>query len=113
MTPLVAFVLLLAAPRGDVYVADARTIVMSGTAVRLEGIAVPPAQSEQGAAAAEMLRRLVADKLVTCRMEGAAIGGFTTGACRADGEDLAMALVASGHARECSGSGAPPDCRAR
>lgn len=113
MIPLVAFVLLLAAPRGDVYVADASTLVMSGTAVRLEGIAVPPAQSPQGLAAAEMLRSIVAGKLVTCRMEGAAMESFATGTCRADGEDIAAALIASGHAQDCRGDVGQGACTRR
>lgn len=102
MFPLVAFVLLLAAPKGDVYVADAGTLVMSGTAVRLEGISVPPANSPQGEAAAEMLRAIVEGKLVTCQMQGAGIQSFASGTCQADGEDIGAALIASGHARECA-----------
>lgn len=111
MPPLVAFVLLLAAPHGDVYVADAGTLVMSGTAVRLEGITVPPAGSPQAAAAADMLRMIVSGKLVTCRMEGTAMASYTTGTCRADGEDIAEALIASGHAQDCAAQTA--SCRTR
>lgn len=113
MFPLVAFVLLLAAPKGDVYVADAGTLVMSGTAVRLEGIAVPPPNSLQGQAATEMLRAFVEGKLVTCQMQGAGIASFASGTCQADGEDIGAALIASGHARECAidSDDAVPACR--
>lgn len=99
MFTLVAVVLLLAAPRGDVYVADGQTLVMSGTAIRLEGISVAPPHSPQGQAAADMLRSIVSGKLVTCRSN---VGGLSdlaaTGSCRADGADIATALIASGHA---------------
>lgn len=106
MIPLAAFVLLLAAPRGDVYVADANTLVMSGTAVRLEGIRVPPPNSAQGEAAADKLRDLVDGKLVTCRMENTFLSSFATGSCRADGQDIASAMIAAGHAEACtSGEG--------
>ncbi|WP_425091531.1 thermonuclease family protein [Tropicimonas sp. S265A] len=101
MIPLVAFVLLLAAPQGDVYVADAGTLVMSGTAVRLDGIDLPHANSDQGAQAKRLVEDFVAGKMVTCRMQGSGLLSYWSGTCFADGEDIGQALVSAGLALDC------------
>lgn len=101
MTPLVAFMLLLAAPRGDVYVADAGTLVMSGQAVRLDGIDLPAAGSADAMRAKSHVEAFVAGKLVTCRMKGSDLLSYWSGTCFADGEDIGKALVAAGLALDC------------
>jgi len=101
MIPLVAFMLLLAAPKGDVYVADAGTLVMSGTAVRLDGIDLPAAHTPDGQIAKQLVEALVADKLVMCRMKGSGLLSYRTGTCSVEGEDIGKALVSAGLALDC------------
>ncbi|MDJ0994986.1 MAG: thermonuclease family protein [Dinoroseobacter sp.] len=101
MTPLVAFVLLLAAPQGDVYVADAGTLVMSGQAVRLDGIDLPAAETPHGMRAKAHVEDLVSGKMVTCRMKGSGLLSYWSGTCFADGEDIGQALVSAGFALDC------------
>jgi endonuclease YncB( thermonuclease family) len=101
MIPLVAFVLLLAAPQGDVYVADAGTLVMSGTAVRLDGIDLPAAGTPENAEAVSLVEDFVSGKLVTCRMKGSGLLSYWSGTCFADGEDIGQALVSAGLALDC------------
>lgn len=101
MTPLVAFVLLLAAPQGDVYVADAGTLVMSGQAVRLDGIDLPAATSPEGAEAKALVENFVSGKMVTCRMKGSGLLSYWSGRCFADGEDIGQVLVSAGLALDC------------
>lgn len=101
MFPVVAFALLIAAPQGDVYVADAGTLVISGTAIRLQGVDLPPARSDARAAATAMVEDMVAGKMVTCRMEGTSLLSYRAGACAVDGQDIATALIRQGHARAC------------
>lgn len=101
MTPLAAFVLLLAAPQGDVYVADAGTLVMSGRAVRLDGIDLPAASSPEGAQAKAHVESLVSGKMVTCRMQGSDLLSYWSGRCFADGDDIGQALVSGGFALDC------------
>lgn len=104
MIPLAAFVLLLAAPQGDVYVADAGTLVMSGQAVRLNGIDLPAAGTPQGDRAKAHVENFVSGKLVTCRMKGSGLLSYWDGTCFADGEDIGKALVIAGLALDCPAS---------
>ncbi|MEM8581231.1 MAG: thermonuclease family protein [Pseudomonadota bacterium] len=104
MVPLAAFVLLLAAPQGDVYVADAGTLVMSGQAVRLYGIDLPAAGTPQGDRAKAHVEELVSGKMVTCRMKGSGLLSYWDGTCFADGEDIGKALVMAGLALDCPAS---------
>ena len=107
MLPIVALALLITAPQGDVYVADAGTLVISGTAIRLHGVDLPPARSPARAAATEMVQDMVAGKRVTCRLVGASLQNFGAAACSVDGQDIAQALIRQGHAIECAHPSAP------
>lgn len=102
MIPLVAFVLLLAAPQGDVYVAEAGTLVMSGQAVRLDGIDLPASGTPQGDRAKAHVERFVSGKMVTCRMKGSGLLSYWSGVCYADGEDIGKELVVAGLALDCA-----------
>lgn len=106
------------AAAADIRVLDGDTLRLGGRLLRLHGVAVPqrgratcPAARDHtrdcAGAAAEALVRLVADRLVECRIERRDAAGRALGICRArdagqaaapDGEELNAALVAAGWA---------------
>jgi len=99
-----------------VRVVDGETLRLGEHLLRLAGVAVPErGQScrnaagqayDCGAAAAEALARLVADRAVKCRVQGRDRQGRGLGLCHAGGVELNASLVAGGWA--VVDAGAPP-----
>lgn len=90
---------------GTAHIIDGDTIDITGTRVRLEGIDAPemaqscgrPAGSwECGKAAAEALRRMTANREVSCEDRGADTYGRMLGVCFIDGRDINAELVRAG-----------------
>lgn len=93
--------LLLAAAQGDAEVVDGDTLMVAGTAVQLKGIDLPASPDVIPQTAAEHLRELVSDSVVSCRLTGERHENLMLGTCRADGEDIGATLVAHGMALDC------------
>ncbi|PRY23781.1 hypothetical protein CLV78_104273 [Aliiruegeria haliotis] len=103
VTLATGFALLLTAVQGEVYVARADTLVISGTAVRLRGIVLPDQSRDEEEAARQVVQAIVKGHFVSCRLNGERDGHMMLGKCLADGEDIADMLVSQGVALECSG----------
>lgn len=97
--------LALAAPvLADVIVVDGDTLKVDGVTYRLWGIDAPEHGQfcvdglPAGVMASEVLRNLVAGKVVACQAQSSDRDGQILGVCRADGLDLAALMVRSGWA---------------
>ncbi len=101
MLPALSFALLIAAPQGDVFVADAGLLVISGTAVRLSGIALPAEGTPARDVAREAVEGLVAGQMVTCRLGAQGLFSYREGTCAAGGADIGEALIERGLAWPC------------
>ncbi|MFT8246432.1 thermonuclease family protein [Roseomonas sp. BN140053] len=97
----------------EVRVVDGETLRLGNRVVRLEGLRAP-ARGEPcadragrpldcGAAAAEGLARLVADRAVSCRLHGSDAFRRALGTCEAGGVAVNAALVSAGWAVDGSG----------
>ncbi|SDJ29358.1 thermonuclease family protein [Aliiruegeria lutimaris] len=95
------FALLLAASQGEVYVARGDTLVISGTPIRLHGIERPQNSRKEAETARQQMQRIIEGSFVTCGISDKRIGHQRIGTCTANGEDIAAAMVASGHALDC------------
>ncbi len=94
MTILAAgFAVLLAGIQGEVYVARGDTLVISGTAVQLQGVELETASRQQAETTRRHLQEIVQDSFVTCRLTGQSRANRKVGTCTADGKDIATALV--------------------
>ena len=98
----------LSAGPGEVRVVDGDTLRLGGVTVRLAGLDAPErgqecqradgARFDCGEAAARQLATLVDRRAVTCDTQGRDRYGRAIATCRAEGVDLAEAMVASGWA---------------
>ncbi len=90
---------------GFARVLDATTLVIEGQAFRLKWVVAPKLGDEGGSAAAAGLMRIVADRIVTCHIDGqrTVYAGMLSAGCETVGADVAALLVESGHARDCPG----------
>ena len=77
------------------------TLVISGTPVRLHGIELPEGSEQDAATARRQMQEIVEGSFVTCRVSDQRIGHQRVGTCTANGDDIAAAMVASGHALDC------------
>ena len=92
-----------------VAVVDGETLRLDDRVVRLAGVAAPPRgrgcqaadgrRFDCGAAAAEGLARLVADRALTCTLAGRDRSGLQQATCTAGGAELNRAVIAAGWAR--------------
>jgi endonuclease YncB( thermonuclease family) len=90
---------------GFARVLDATTLVIEGQAFRLKWVVAPKLGDEGGSAAAAALMRIVADRIVTCHIDGqrTVYAGMLNAGCETVGVDVAALLVERGHARDCAG----------
>lgn len=82
-------------------VRDGDTIVVAGTAVRLNGVSAPELKEHHGVRAKMFMTRLVHRKQVTCELNGARTYDREVGICYHNGRDIGAALIAAGLARDC------------
>jgi endonuclease YncB( thermonuclease family) len=82
-------------------VRDVDTIVVAGTAVRLQGLDGPETSTRAGQEARNFMVRLVRGKTVTCGLDGTRTYDRWVGICHLDGQDIAAIAVANGHALDC------------
>jgi endonuclease YncB( thermonuclease family) len=80
-------------------VVDGGTLRLDGHAIRIWGIAVPPANKPEGMRATIELFKLIDGRIVSCHMEGG--GSPRIGKCEAGGLDVGALMVDNGHARDC------------
>ncbi len=98
----------ISAAPGDVAVIDGDTLRLGATVVRLSDVqALPRGQScaagpDCGGQATAMLAGLVRDQRVECRVSGHDERGRPAARCKAGGQDVNVALVATGWARASS-----------
>jgi micrococcal nuclease len=90
---------------GFARVLDATTLIIEGQAFRLKWVVAPKLGDEGGSAAAAGLMRIVADRIVTCHIDGqrTVYAGMLNAGCETVGVDVAALLVERGHARDCAG----------
>lgn len=82
-------------------VRDVDTIVVAGTAVRLNGVDGPETSNRYGRDARAFMRRLVEGKTVTCDLNGARTYDRWVGVCYLDGQDIGAIAISQGHALDC------------
>ena len=82
-------------------VRDVDTIVVAGTAVRLNGVDGPETSNRHGRDARAFMRRLVEGKTVTCDLNGARTYDRWVGTCYLDGQDIGAIAISQGHALDC------------
>jgi endonuclease YncB( thermonuclease family) len=82
-------------------VVDGNTLRLDGHAIRLWGIAVPPANKPDGMRATIELFRLVDGRIVSCHMEEPRSISPRWGKCEAGGLDVGALMVDNGAARDC------------
>ncbi|MGR3436850.1 MAG: thermonuclease family protein [Shimia sp.] len=87
--------------RGPATVVDGDGLIVSGTEIRLQGIAAPERHAPGGAEATGALAALIEDHTVTCRPDGTFTRGRTVAICYVDGRDVAEVLIRAGYARDC------------
>jgi endonuclease YncB( thermonuclease family) len=80
-------------------VVDGSTLRLDGHAIRIWGIAVPPANKPEGMRATIELFKLIDGRIVSCHMEGG--GSPRIGKCEAGGLDVGALMVDNGFARDC------------
>lgn len=96
------FTLFIAAAAGDVFVPQAGQLVISGTAVVLDGVDTPSPGSEIGRAARTAVLDSIDGQPVICRVGPRDVSDTARrGVCFADGVDLGAMLVRSGLALDC------------
>jgi micrococcal nuclease len=90
---------------GAAYVRDADTIVVEGTAVRLDGVDAPETSNSYGREATTFMRRLLSGKIVSCELNGERTYDRWVGICfiDVDGQpaDIGAILISNGHALDC------------
>lgn len=87
---------------GGVTVRDADTIVVNGTPVRLQGVDAPELDTGAGKGARRWMVNYLAGKSIECRLNGKRTHDRHVGVCYADGVDIGAAVIAAGHALDCS-----------
>ena len=85
----------------NTYVRDADTIVLDGTAVRLQGVDAPELSTKAGQDSKRWMVAYLEGKTVTCDLNGDRTYDRWVGVCQADGQDLGAAVIAAGHALDC------------
>jgi micrococcal nuclease len=83
-------------------VRDVDTIIVAGTAVRLNGVDGPETSTRYGREARAFMTRLVQGETVICNLNGERTYDRWVGVCFLDGEDLGAIAIANGFALDCS-----------
>lgn len=86
----------------NVHVRDADTIVVDGTAVRLNGVDAPELNTSAGKSAKRWMVAYLRGKDVECRLNGERSYDRWIGVCYANGVDIGAAVIAAGHALDCA-----------
>lgn len=90
---------------GTSHVRDGDTIVVAGTAVRLNGIDAPETSNRYGREAKFFMERLLRGQTVTCDLNGDRTYDRWVGTCfiDVDGQsvDIGAIIIANGHALDC------------
>ncbi len=88
--------------RGAVTVVhDVDTIIVAGTAVRLNGVDGPETSIRYGREARAFMTRLVQGETVICYLNGERTYDRWVGVCFLDGEDIGAIAIANGFALDC------------
>lgn len=82
-------------------VRDVDTIVVAGTAVRLNGVDGPETSNRYGREAKAFMQRLAGGKHVTCDLNGTRTYDRWVGVCYLDGEDVGAIAISQGYALDC------------
>lgn len=83
-------------------VRDGDTIVVSGVAIRLQGVSAPELKEKWGRASKKAMERLVAGKRLRCELTGKKTYDREVGVCYLDdGTDIGTAIISQGLARDC------------
>lgn len=90
------------ASAAEVQVRDADTIVVNGTAVRLNGVDAPELGTRAGQDSRRWLVNFLRGKEVTCDLNGERTHDRWVGVCFAEGEDVGAAVIAAGYALDCA-----------
>jgi micrococcal nuclease len=85
----------------QVHVRDADTIVVDGTAVRLNGVDAPELKTRSGQNGKRWMVNYLRDKQVHCDLSGERTYDRWVGVCFADGRDIGAAVIAAGLALDC------------
>ena len=85
----------------QVHVRDADTIVVDGTAVRLNGVDAPELKTRSGQDGKRWMVNYLRDKQVHCDLSGERTYDRWVGVCFADGRDIGAAVIAAGLALDC------------
>jgi micrococcal nuclease len=83
------------------HVRDGDTVVVAGTAIRLEGIAAPEKSEPMGKESGEHLKPYEGREVV-CRLTGQGSFDRLVGRCALLGDDLGAMQLAAGLARRCA-----------
>ena len=84
---------------GKAHVVDAATVEIWGQRIRLTGIAVPDAASQDGESGRRFLQRLLADVTLRCTIQEASFRTVASGRCFVANVDIVEPLVQMGYAR--------------
>lgn len=82
-------------------VRDVDTIIVAGTAVRLNGVDGPETSTRYGREARAFMTRLVQGETVICELNGERTYDRWVGVCFLEGEDLGAIAIANGFALDC------------
>ncbi len=104
---ITALLILMATPAaaadltGRARAVDGDTIKIAGTSIRIWGLAAPERSEPGGRQATAAMADLLARGPVSCIDTGGRSHGRVVAMCSVAGVDLAVAMIASGWARDC------------
>ncbi|WP_282118339.1 thermonuclease family protein [Ruegeria atlantica] len=87
---------------GKARVIDGDKIVVSGVKVRLNGVDAMELGTEAGQQAKAAMSKIVHRQTVTCELNGERSYDRMIGICYANGNDVAVVLIANGYALDCA-----------
>jgi endonuclease YncB( thermonuclease family) len=82
-------------------VRDIDTIVVAGTAVRLNGVDGPELDTQAGREARAWLVRQIDGRQVRCDLDGSRTHDRFVGICYLEGQDIGAMAISAGHALDC------------
>lgn len=82
-------------------VRDVDTIVVSGTAVRLNGVDGPELSTRAGRQGKAFMARMVRGESVRCRLNGERTHDRWVGVCYLAGQDIGALAIGNGYALDC------------
>ncbi len=86
----------------EVQVRDADTIIVSGQAIRLNGVDAPELGTRAGQDSRRWMVNFLRGKEVTCDLNGERTHDRLVGVCFAEGADVGAAVIAAGYALDCA-----------